>query len=203
MINGTDQNQHKDINPSRKEQILQSLAAILEEAPGGRITTAGLAKHVGVSEAALYRHFPSKAKMFEALIEFIEDTLFSRISQIINEESSSEERCEKILRLLLTFSEKNPGITRILTGEPLAGETERLRQRVSQLFDRIEMQLRQILREMPLRGESLFSEDPAGTANLMLAIVEGRISQYVRSDFRRLPTTEWIAQWKTVSKGLF
>ncbi len=203
MINGTDQNQHKDINPSRKEQILQSLAAILEEAPGGRITTAGLAKHVGVSEAALYRHFPSKAKMFEALIEFIEDTLFSRISQIINEESSSEERCEKILRLLLTFSEKNPGITRILTGEPLAGETERLRQRVSQLFDRIEMQLRQILREMPLRGESLFSEDPAGTANLMLAIVEGRISQYVRSDFRRLPTTEWSAQWKTVSKGLF
>ena len=203
MINGTDQNQHKDVNPSRKEQILQSLAAILEEAPGGRITTAGLAKHVGVSEAALYRHFPSKAKMFEALIEFIEDTLFSRISQIITEESSSEERCEKILRLLLTFSEKNPGITRILTGEPLAGETERLRQRVSQLFDRIEMQLRQILREMPLRGESLFSEDPAGTANLMLAIVEGRISQYVRSDFRRLPTTEWIAQWKTVSKGLF
>ena len=203
MINGTDQNQHKDVNPSRKEQILQSLAAILEEAPGGRITTAGLAKHVGVSEAALYRHFPSKAKMFEALIEFIEDTLFSRISQIIAEESSSEERCEKILRLLLTFSEKNPGITRILTGEPLAGETERLRQRVSQLFDRIEMQLRQILREMPLRGESLFSEDPAGTANLMLAIVEGRISQYVRSDFRRLPTTEWSAQWKTVSKGLF
>ena len=203
MINGTDQNQHKDVNPSRKEQILQSLAAILEEAPGGRITTAGLAKHVGVSEAALYRHFPSKAKMFEALIEFIEDTLFSRISQIITEESSSQERCEKILRLLLTFSEKNPGITRILTGEPLAGETERLRQRVSQLFDRIEMQLRQILREMPLRGESLFSEDPAGTANLMLAIVEGRISQYVRSDFRRLPTTEWSAQWKTVSKGLF
>ena len=203
MINGTDQNQHKDVNPSRKEQILQSLAAILEEAPGGRITTAGLAKHVGVSEAALYRHFPSKAKMFEALIEFIEDTLFSRISQIITEESSSQERCEKILRLLLTFSEKNPGITRILTGEPLAGETERLRQRVSQLFDRIEMQLRHILREMPLRGESLFSEDPAGTANLMLAIVEGRISQYVRSDFRRLPTTEWSAQWKTVSKGLF
>ena len=141
--------------------------------------------------------------MFEALIEFIEDTLFSRINQILTDEDRSDTRCEKILLLLLTFSEKNPGITRILTGEPLSGETERLRQRVSQLFDRIEMQLRQVLREMPLRGESLLIKDPAIAANLMLVIVEGRISQYVRSDFRRLPTTEWNDQWKSVSKGLF
>ena len=203
MTDRNDQNQGGGVAPSRKEQILQSLAAILEQTPGGRITTAGLAKHVGVSEAALYRHFPSKAKMFEALIEFIEDTLFSRISQILTEAGSAEARCEKILRLLLTFSEKNPGITRIMTGDPLAGETDRLRQRVSQLFDRIETQLRQILREMPLRGEPAFVGDHAVAANLMLAIVEGRIGQYVRSDFSRLPTTEWEIQWHAVSKGLF
>jgi len=189
--------------PSRKEQILQSLATILEQSPGGRITTAGLAKHVGVSEAALYRHFPSKAKMFEALIEFIENTIFSRISQIMNEEMEADKRCEKILGLILTFCERNPGITRILTGDPLAGETERLRQRVTQLFDRIEAQLRQIIREMPIRGQQKASTDPVVGANLLLSLAEGRIGQYVRSDFERKPTTEWDAQWQIVREGLF
>jgi len=189
--------------PSRKEQILQSLATILEQSPGGRITTAGLAKHVGVSEAALYRHFPSKAKMFEALIEFIETTIFSRISQIMNEEMEADKRCEKILGLILTFCERNPGITRILTGDPLAGETERLRQRVTQLFDRIEAQLRQIIREMPIRGQQKTSTDPVVAANLLLSLAEGRIGQYVRSDFERKPTTEWDAQWQVVREGLF
>ena len=189
--------------PSRKEQILQSLATILEQSPGGRITTAGLAKHVGVSEAALYRHFPSKAKMFEALIEFIENTIFSRITQIMSEEMQADKRCEMILGLILTFSERNPGITRILTGDPLAGETERLRQRVTQLFDRIEAQLRQIIREMPLRGEQKTSTDPIVAANLLLSLVEGRIGQYVRSNFERKPTTEWEAQWQVIREGLF
>jgi len=189
--------------PSRKEQILQSLAAILELSPGGRITTAGLAKHVGVSEAALYRHFPSKAKMFEALIEFIETTLFSRISQIINEEERASVRCKKIIGLLLTFCERNPGITRILTGDPLSGETERLRERVTQLFDRIEAQLRQILREMPIRGETPITMDSTVAANLMLSVAEGRISQYVRSNFTRLPTTQWDEQWQSIERGLF
>lgn len=188
---------------SRKEQILQSLATILEQSPGGRITTAGLAKHVGVSEAALYRHFPSKAKMFEALIEFIENTIFSRISQIMSEEMEADKRCEKILGLILTFCERNPGITRILTGDPLAGETERLRQRVTQLFDRIEAQLRQIIREMPIRGQQKTSTDPVVGANLLLSLAEGRIGQYVRSDFERKPTTEWDAQWQVVREGLF
>ena len=189
--------------PSRKFQILQSLATILEQSPGGRITTAGLAKHVGVSEAALYRHFPSKAKMFEALIEFIEGTIFSRITQIMKEEMQADKRCEKILGLILTFCERNPGITRILTGDPLAGETERLRQRVTQLFDRIEAQLRQIMREMPLRGEQKTSTDPVVAANLLLSLVEGRIGQYVRSDFERKPTTEWDVQWQVLREGLF
>ena len=189
--------------PSRKDQILQSLATILEQSPGQRITTAGLAKHVGVSEAALYRHFPSKAKMFEALIEFIENTIFSRITQIMSEEMQADKRCEMILGLILTFSERNPGITRILTGDPLAGETERLRQRVTQLFDRIEAQLRQIIREMPLRGEQKTLTDPIVAANLLLSLVEGRIGQYVRSDFERKPTTEWDAQWQVIREGLF
>ena len=189
--------------PSRKEQILQSLATILEQCPGGRITTAGLAEHVGVSEAALYRHFPSKAKMFEALIEFIETTIFSRISQILNEEQQADKRCEKILGLILTFCERNPGITRILTGDPLTGETDRLRQRVTQLFDRIEAQLRQIIREMPIRGQQEATVDPVVAANLLLSLAEGRISQYVRSDFARRPTTEWDQQWAVVRRGLF
>ena len=189
--------------PSRKDQILQSLATILEQSPGRRITTAGLAKHVGVSEAALYRHFPSKAKMFEALIEFIENTIFSRITQIMSEEMQADKRCEMILGLILTFSERNPGITRILTGDPLAGETERLRQRVTQLFDRIEAQLRQIIREMPIRGEQKTSTDPIVAANLLLSLVEGRIGQYVRSNFERKPTTEWDAQWQVIREGLF
>ena len=132
---------------SRKQQILQSLAEMLEATPGGRITTAGLAKQVGVSEAALYRHFPSKAKMFDGLIEFIEETVFSRINLIMGEETSTETRCDKTLLLLLTFTERNPGITRILTGDPLSGETDRLRTRVAQFFDRVELQLKQILRE--------------------------------------------------------
>src|SRR5690554_2028561 len=108
---------------SRKEQILQSLAEMLEKAPGERITTAALARQVGVSEAALYRHFPSKARMFEGLIKFIEDTLFVRINRIMQEEQSTQRRCERILTLLLTFAEKNPGMTRLLTGDALAGET--------------------------------------------------------------------------------
>ena len=189
--------------PSRKDQILQSLATILEQSPGGRITTAGLAKHVGVSEAALYRHFPSKAKMFDALIEFIETTLFSRISQILAEEENTELRCQKVLSLILTFCERNPGITRILTGDPLAGETARLRLRVTQLFDRIETQLRQILREMPIRGEQQVDSDPSIAANLLLSTIEGRISQFVRSDFTRQPTENWDSQWKIIRRGLF
>src|SRR5690606_19959233 len=114
--------------------ILEALAHMLEVSPGSRITTAALAKQVGVSEAALYRHFPSKSKMLEGLIEFIEDTLFSRVTLIAADKGlTAVGKCEKILQLLLAFAERNPGITRILTGDALAGETERLRRRVAQL----------------------------------------------------------------------
>ncbi len=176
---------------------------MLEANPGERITTAGLARQVGVSEAALYRHFPSKSKMFEGLIEFIEETLFSRVKIILNEEPAAAQRCEKMLMLLLTFSERNPGITRILTGDALAGETERLHQRVVQLFDRFETQLKQVIRDAEIR-EGIRPVAPLPVAaNLLMAAAEGRISQYVRSEFRRLPTSHWPEQWALLMHGFF
>ena len=187
---------------SRREQILQSLVALLEQSPGNRITTAKLAEHVGVTEAALYRHFPSKARMFEELIEYIETTLFSRITQILADEDSATKRVSLILALILTFCERNPGITRILTGDPLAGETRRLRTRVNQLFERVETQLKQVLREMPMRGQGELAEDPTAVANLLLGAVEGRISQYVRSDFAKPPMEHWETQWRILSYSL-
>lgn len=188
---------------SRRQQILEALAHMLEVSPGARITTAALAKEVGVSEAALYRHFPSKSKMFEGLIEFIEETLFSRIALIMNDESASMVRCQKILFLLLTFTERNPGITRILTGDALAGETERLRTRVAQLFDRLETQIKQIIREAEIR-EGLRPALPiTAAANMLMATAEGRIAQFVRSEFKRLPTENWDEQWNTLVSGFF
>lgn len=187
----------------RRQQILEALAHMLEAHPGNRITTAGLAKQVGVSEAALYRHFPSKSKMFEGLIEFIEETLFSRVNIILTEESTAAGRCEKMLMLLLAFAERNPGITRILTGDALAGETERLHLRVAQLFDRFETQLRQNLREAEMR-EGLRPTIPLNAAaGLLLAAAEGRISQYVRSGFKRAPTLDWPDQWAVLMHGFF
>jgi TetR/AcrR family transcriptional regulator len=187
----------------RRQQILESLAQMLEANPGNRITTAGLARQVGVSEAALYRHFPSKSKMFEGLIEFIEETLFSRIGIILNEEPLAARRCEKMLMLLLAFTERNPGITRILTGDALAGETERLHLRVAQLFDRFETQLKQVLREAEMR-EGLRPVIPLpAAANLLMAAAEGRISQYVRSGFKRPPTENWSQQWQLLLEGFF
>lgn len=187
----------------RRQQILEALAQMLEASPGNRITTAGLARQVGVSEAALYRHFPSKSKMFEGLIEFIEETLFSRINIILGEETTAAGRCEKMLALLLAFTERNPGITRILTGDALAGETERLHHRVAQLFDRFETQLRQVIREAEIQ-EGLRPVIPlADAANLLMAAAEGRISQFVRSGFSRSPTAGWNEQWSLLMAGFF
>lgn len=188
---------------SRRDAILQSLAHMLEATPGGRITTAALAADVGVSEAALYRHFPSKAKIFEGLLEFIENTLFTRIGRIRDEAGDGRTQCEQILTLLLTFCERNPGITRLLTGDALTGETDRLRGRVQQLFDRLETELRQVLRDAELR-DGLRTELPATlAANLLLATAEGRMSQYVRSEFRRRPTEYWNEQWRVLIGAFF
>ena len=187
---------------SRKDQILQALARMLEAAPGQRITTAALAREVGVSEAALYRHFPSKARMFEGLIKFIEDTLFARITRIITEEERAEIRCHKILLLLLTFCDKNPGMTRLLTGDALAGETERLRERIAQFFSRLEAQLKQVLREAQIRENLKTTISPAVLANLLLASIEGRLVQFVRSEFKVSPLDNWDTQWDFLSKNL-
>jgi len=187
---------------SRKDQILQALARMLETAPGERITTAALAEEVGVSEAALYRHFPSKARMFEGLIKFIEETLFLRISRILDDESSAETRCHNILTLLLNFSDKNPGMTRLLTGDALAGETERLRARIAQLLNRVESQLKQVLREAQIRENLKPGVSPTALANLLLATCEGRLAQFVRSEFKKSPLENWDIQWEFLSSNL-
>lgn len=186
----------------RKQEILETLATMLEQSPGTRITTAALADQVGVSEAALYRHFPSKTKMFEGLIEFIEDTLFTRIAIITKEQQSALVQCERIIALLLGFAEKNPGITRLMTGDVLTGETERLRTRVGQLFDRLETQLKQILREAELREGKRTQIPVASAANLIMAAAEGRLIQFVRSEFKRVPTAGWQQQWQVLTHGL-
>ena len=187
---------------NRRQQILEALATMLEASPGARITTAALAKEVGVSEAALYRHFPSKSKMYEGLIEFIEQTLFSQIGLIISNEAKAFDRCEKIIYLLLAFCERNPGITRLLTGDALTGETERLRTRIGQLFDRLETELREVLRDAELRDGLKVHLSVNATVNLLLAAAEGKIAQFVRSEFRRSPTELWAQQWPYLIAGL-
>ncbi len=187
----------------RRQDILEALAEMLEASPGEKITTAKLAARVGVSEAALYRHFPSKAKMFEGLIEFIEDSLFQRVAIILREESTATERCGTMLVLLLTFAERNPGMSRIMNGDALAGETARLHQRVAQLYERFETQIKQVLREAELReGLRPLLPLPAA-ANLLMATAEGRITQFVRSNFRRSPTEDWSLQYQFLMQQFF
>ena len=188
---------------NRRGQILQALAGMLESSPGQRITTAKLAEQVGVSEAALYRHFPSKARMYEGLIEFIEETLFSRINRIINEEKNTAHRCQLILHLLLGFAEKNPGISRLLSGDALMGEQERLRTRIAQLFERLETQLKQILRERKLREGKSLPTDETHLANILICYADGKVNQFVRSDFKRRPTEGFAEQWHCIRQQFF
>jgi TetR/AcrR family transcriptional regulator len=184
----------------RREEILQVLARMLQEQAGVHITTAELARAVGVSEAALYRHFPSKAKMFESLIEFIEESVFTRITRILAEEPQRDARLQQILTLVLGFADKNPGMARLLQGGVLTGETERLRVRIAQFYDRIETQLRQILREGEAVGGARLAVNE--TAQLLLAFVEGRIAQYVRSGFTASPVQGWEKQWELLHGAL-
>jgi TetR/AcrR family transcriptional regulator len=186
---------------SRKEQILHALMMMLEDS-SSRVTTAALAKQVGFSEAALYRHFASKAQMFDALIEYVEDTIFSRTKLIQKKDLNALSQCQQILTLLLTFVERNPGISRILTGEAIVGEKERLALRVSQLFDKLEAQLKQILREAEMREGLRTRDTPTVTANLIMALAEGRIRQYSRTNFRHKPTQDWANQWRLLSDSL-
>lgn len=186
----------------RRQQILEALAGELELNPGSPITTAGLAKAVGISEAALYRHFASKAQMFESLIEFSEETVFGLIGRIQSEEKHALKRCENMIKLLLGFSDRNPGITRILLGDALVGENERLHLRVAQFFERIETQFKQFLREGVMHHDIADDAPVAAIANLFLSVVEGRMNQFRRSKFKRSPLEFWDQQWHQISAYL-
>ena len=175
----------------RRVQILQTLAAMLEQPGAERITTAALAARLDVSEAALYRHFASKAQMFEGLIEFIESSVFTLVRQIVERDESGSLQAQRIALMLLQFGEKNPGMTRVMVGDALVFEHERLIARMNQFFDRVESQLRQSLRAA---AEAAGSPTPTVDANALssaiTSLIVGRLQRYARSGFKRLPTEQ-------------
>ena len=172
----------------RRLQILQALAGMLEQPQGERVTTAALAARLQVSEAALYRHFASKAQMFEGLIEFIESTLFGLINQITRDEEDALSQIQQILNLLLTFSERNPGMTRVLVGDALINEDDRLQVRINQLLDRLELSLKQCFRTAMVQEHLPPDTDAGARADLLLSYVLGRWIRYAKGGFRRMPT---------------
>ena len=173
----------------RRVQILQMLAQMLEQPGAERITTAALAARLSVSEAALYRHFASKAQMFEGLIEFIESSVFALVNQIVEREGSGAQQAQRIAAMLLQFGEKNPGMTRVMVGDALVFEHERLTQRMNQFFDRVESQLRQCLRlGAQEQGSTTPTADGHAMASALTALVVGRLQRYARSGFKRVPT---------------
>jgi TetR/AcrR family transcriptional regulator len=173
----------------RRVQILQTLASMLEQPGAERITTAALAARLDVSEAALYRHFASKAQMFEGLIEFIEHSVFTLANQINERETCGRVQAQKIVTVLLQFGEKNPGMTRVMVGDALVFENDRLLTRMNQFFDRIESQLRQSLRTAAEAGGSdTPTVDATAQASVLTAFAVGRLQRYARSGFKRVPT---------------
>jgi len=184
----------------RREQILQALASMLEQPGGDRITTAALAARLDVSEAALYRHFASKAQMFEGLIDFIEQSVFTLINQIVARESSAsadaspglgERQAAQVITMLIQFAEKNPGMARVMVGDALVFENERLQQRMNQFFDKIESTLKQCLRDGAPSGSSITpTVDAQIRASVLAAFVGGRLQRFVRSGYRRLPSEQ-------------
>ena len=173
----------------RRIQILQTLASMLEQPGAERITTAALAARLDVSEAALYRHFASKAQMFEGLIEFIESSVFTLVRQIVERDESGSLQAQRIALMLLQFGEKNPGMTRVMVGDALVFEHERLTARMNQFFDRVESQLRQCLRPVAeANGSPTPTVETQAMASAITALIIGRLQRYARSGFRRLPT---------------
>jgi TetR/AcrR family transcriptional regulator len=172
----------------RRVQILQTLAEMLQEPQADRVTTAALAGRIQVSEAALYRHFASKAQMFEGLIEFIEGTLFGLINQITTAEGDGLRHLRQIIAMLLGFAEKNPGMTRLLVGDALVTEDDRLQQRINQVIDRLEMSIKQCFRQSVAAGQLPANTDPAARAGIVIAFVLGRWLRFSKSGFRKLPT---------------
>jgi len=179
----------------RRLQILQTLAGMLEDPKGEKVTTAALAAKLDCSEAALYRHFASKAQMFDGLIEFIETSLFGVINQIAGEEPEGLRQVELILALLLNFAQKNRGMTRVLTGDALVNENERLQARINQMLDKIEAALKQSLRVAATQERLSANADFGSLANVLLCYVIGRWQQYAKSGFTREPAAHWAKQW--------
>jgi TetR/AcrR family transcriptional regulator len=173
----------------RRVQILETLATMLQEPGAERVTTAALAAKLDVSEAALYRHFASKAQMFEGLIEFIEQSVFTLVNQIVEREADPGVQVQRVLGVLLQFGEKNPGMTRVMVGDALVFENDRLTARMNQFFERIESQLRQSLRQ---RAEAAGSTTPTVEANAqasaLTAFAVGRLQRFARSGFKKSPT---------------
>jgi TetR/AcrR family transcriptional regulator len=179
----------------RRVQILQTLAGMLEQPGADRVTTAALAARLDVSEAALYRHFASKAQMFEGLIEFIEQSVFTLVNQITERAAGAEgaefAQAHKIVSVLLQFGERNPGMTRVMVGDALVYENERLVARMNQFFDRIESSLRQVLRAAAEgRGSATPTVEANAQASVMVSFVIGRLQRYARSGFKRSPTEQ-------------
>jgi len=186
----------------RKTQILHTLAQMLESPSAERITTAALAARLDVSEAALYRHFSSKAQMFEGLIDFIEGSLFGLINRITSEEKNAVRQIDSIIGVLLGFAQKNRGMTRVLIGDALVNEEERLQSRINQVHDRIEAALKQALRIGVTQQEFLAELDVTAQANLLMSFVTGRWHQFAKSGFRRDPVEFWSKQWRQLLEGV-
>lgn len=192
-----------DQKPSRRDVILHALLELLENDPGARITTSVLAKSVGVTEAALYRHFPSKRKMFEALLEFAEEAVFSRCQVILQEHEDVRVRLQQLVHLVLVFAERNPGLCCVLTGDALMGENEALRKRASQFFERLETQVRQTLKEGEIRQGLRPRTSATRGADFVLVYMEGRIQRFIRSSFSRLPTADFDESWALVAETVW
>jgi TetR/AcrR family transcriptional regulator len=170
----------------RKLQILQALAGMLEQPKGEKITTAALASRLDVSEAALYRHFASKAQMFEGLIEFIESSVFGLINQIAEREEGGIDQAHAILQMLLSFAANNPGMTRVLIGDALVGEDDRLQLRMNQFYDKVELAYKQSLRLAVTQGHGV-EADVGARASLLVSYVVGRWHRYAKSGFKQNP----------------
>jgi len=185
----------------RRQQILEVLAEMLERPTPEKITTAALAARLEVSEAALYRHFASKAQMFEGLIEFIEQTIFALANKIMAEETTGLTQLKRMISMLLAFPQKNRGMTRVLIGDALVNENERLQVRINQLHDRLEASIKQALRFAVSQHETQREFDTAAQANLIMAFVVGRWHQYAKSGFKRDPLEHWASQWPALAPG--
>jgi len=186
----------------RKHEILQTLAQMLENPAGERVTTAALAARLKFSEAALYRHFRGKAQMFEGLIEFIEQTLFALVNKITSEEKSGLRQLEAVIGVLLAFAQKNRGMTRVLIGDALVNEDAELQVRINQLHDRLEAVLKQALRFGVTQKEIAADVDVTAHANVLMSFVTGRWHQFAKSGFKRDPVDMWAKQWRQLMEGV-